>query len=131
MIERGNFNNMLEIKNLTKIYPNGKKAVSDLSITIEDGDLYGFIGKNGAGKSGDKDQSGKIGHHIIQRERKRDDRQKKSKFHGKLQRSVAVGDSYIESQMNQLCKSVAGLSRITGAVPYRYCSALKPKVADQ
>ena len=31
---------MLEIKNLTKIYPNGKKAVSDLSITIEDGDLY-------------------------------------------------------------------------------------------
>ena len=43
--------NMLEIKNLTKIYPNGKKAVSDLSITIEDGDLYGFIGKNGAGKT--------------------------------------------------------------------------------
>ena len=42
---------MLEIKNLTKIYPNGKKAVSDLSITIEDGDLYGFIGKNGAGKT--------------------------------------------------------------------------------
>lgn len=51
MIERGNFSNMLEIKNLTKIYPNGKKAVSDLSITIEDGDLYGFIGKNGAGKT--------------------------------------------------------------------------------
>ena len=42
---------MLEIKNLTKIYPNGKKAVSDLSMRIEDGDLYGFIGKNGAGKT--------------------------------------------------------------------------------
>ena len=42
---------MLEIKNLTKIYPNGKKAVSDLSIMIEYGDLYGFIGKNGAGKT--------------------------------------------------------------------------------
>ena len=42
---------MLEIKNLTKIYPNGKKAVSNLSITIENGDLYGFIGKNGAGKT--------------------------------------------------------------------------------
>lgn len=42
---------MLEIKNLTKIYPNGKKAVSDLSIIIEDGDLYGFIGRNGAGKT--------------------------------------------------------------------------------
>lgn len=42
---------MLEIKNLTKIYPNGKKAVSDLSMRIEDGDLYGFIGRNGAGKT--------------------------------------------------------------------------------
>lgn len=42
---------MLEIKNLTKIYPNGKKAVSNLSMRIEDGDLYGFIGKNGAGKT--------------------------------------------------------------------------------
>ena len=42
---------MLEIKNLTKIYPNGKKAVSDLSLTIDNGDLYGFIGKNGAGKT--------------------------------------------------------------------------------
>ena len=41
---------MLEIKNLTKTYPNGKKAVSNLSMTIEDGDLFGFIGKNGAGK---------------------------------------------------------------------------------
>lgn len=42
---------MLEIKNLTKIYPNGKKAVSNLSMTIADGDLCGFIGKNGAGKT--------------------------------------------------------------------------------
>lgn len=37
---------MLEIRNLTKTYPNGKQAVKNLSITIEDGDLYGFIGKN-------------------------------------------------------------------------------------
>lgn len=42
---------MLEIKNLTKIYPNGKKAVSNLSMTVADGDLFGFIGKNGAGKT--------------------------------------------------------------------------------
>ena len=42
---------MLEIRNLTKTYPNGKQAVKNLSITIEDGDLYGFIGKNGAGKT--------------------------------------------------------------------------------
>ncbi|MEA4853177.1 MAG: ABC transporter ATP-binding protein [Christensenella sp.] len=42
---------MLEIKNLTKSYKGGKKAVDDLSITVEDGDIYGFIGHNGAGKT--------------------------------------------------------------------------------
>lgn len=42
---------MLEIKNLTKIYPGNVKAVDNLSLTVEDGDLYGFIGHNGAGKT--------------------------------------------------------------------------------
>lgn len=42
---------MLDIKHLTKTYPNGKRAVSDLCMSISDGDLYGFIGKNGAGKT--------------------------------------------------------------------------------
>lgn len=42
---------MLEISNLTKIYKGGKKAVSNLSLTIESGDIYGFIGHNGAGKT--------------------------------------------------------------------------------
>jgi len=42
---------MLEIKNLTKIYQGGKKAVDNLSITVEAGDIYGFIGHNGAGKT--------------------------------------------------------------------------------
>ena len=42
---------MLEIKNLTKIYKGGKRAVSNLSITVEAGDIYGFIGHNGAGKT--------------------------------------------------------------------------------
>lgn len=42
---------MLEIKNLTKTYPDGKQAVSNLTLTISDGDLYGIIGKNGAGKT--------------------------------------------------------------------------------
>lgn len=35
---------MLEIKNLTKIYENGKKAVDFLNLSIESGDIYGFIG---------------------------------------------------------------------------------------
>ena len=42
---------MLEIKNLTKIYKGGKEAVSDLSLTVEAGDIYAFIGHNGAGKT--------------------------------------------------------------------------------
>lgn len=38
---------MLKIEHLTKTYPNGKKAVDDLSLTIQAGDIYGFIGANG------------------------------------------------------------------------------------
>lgn len=41
---------MLEIKNLTKTYGD-KKAVDDLTIHIEPGEVYGFIGHNGAGKT--------------------------------------------------------------------------------
>lgn len=42
---------MLKIEHLTKTYPNGKKAVDDLSLSIREGDIYGFIGANGAGKT--------------------------------------------------------------------------------
>lgn len=42
---------MLEIKNLTKIYPGNVKAVDNLSLTVGDGDLFGFIGHHGAGKT--------------------------------------------------------------------------------
>ena len=42
---------MLKIINYTKKYSGGKVAVSDLSLTIEKGDLFAFIGHNGAGKS--------------------------------------------------------------------------------
>lgn len=42
---------MLSIRNLSKVYKNGKKAVSNLSLEIEAGDIYGFIGHNGAGKT--------------------------------------------------------------------------------
>ena len=42
---------MLEIRNLVKTYGNGPRAVDDLSLTVEAGDIYGFIGHNGAGKT--------------------------------------------------------------------------------
>lgn len=41
---------ILRIEHLTKTYGN-KKAVDDLSLSIQEGDLFGFIGHNGAGKT--------------------------------------------------------------------------------
>ncbi len=42
---------MLTIQNLTKTYKGGKRAVDNLSLNVEAGDIYGFIGHNGAGKT--------------------------------------------------------------------------------
>ena len=42
---------MLEIKNYSKTYGEGRKAADNVSLTVEGGDIYGFIGHNGAGKS--------------------------------------------------------------------------------
>ncbi|WP_022770221.1 MULTISPECIES: ABC transporter ATP-binding protein [unclassified Butyrivibrio] len=42
---------MLEIKNYSKSYDGGKKAADNVTLTVESGDIYGFIGHNGAGKS--------------------------------------------------------------------------------
>ena len=42
---------MINIKNVTKEYVEGVKAVDNLSIHIRPGEIYGFIGPNGAGKS--------------------------------------------------------------------------------
>ena len=41
---------MLRIENLTKTYGE-KRAVDNLSLHIEPGEIYGFIGHNGAGKT--------------------------------------------------------------------------------
>ena len=42
---------VLEIRNYSKSYGEGKKAADNVSLTVESGDIYGFIGHNGAGKS--------------------------------------------------------------------------------
>ena len=42
---------MLNIEHFTKIYGNDHVAVDDLSLTVNAGDIYGFIGHNGAGKT--------------------------------------------------------------------------------
>jgi len=40
----------LEIRNVSKTYPNGVRALNDVSLTIPRG-MYGLLGPNGAGKS--------------------------------------------------------------------------------
>ena len=42
---------MLEISNYSKSYGGDKLAADSVSLTVESGDIYGFIGHNGAGKS--------------------------------------------------------------------------------
>lgn len=41
---------MLQIKNLSKTYPNGVQALKDVSLSIGNG-MFGLLGPNGAGKS--------------------------------------------------------------------------------
>ena len=42
---------LLRIQKLSKTYKGGKKAVDGLSLEVHEGDIFGFIGHNGAGKS--------------------------------------------------------------------------------
>lgn len=42
---------MIEVKNFTKAYSNGKIAVDDISFDVRNGEIFGFLGPNGAGKS--------------------------------------------------------------------------------
>lgn len=42
---------MIEFKNVTKLYPNGKKAVDNISLSFETGEFIVFIGTSGSGKT--------------------------------------------------------------------------------
>ena len=42
---------MLRFENFSRTYRGGKRAVDSLTLHVEPGDIYGFIGHNGAGKT--------------------------------------------------------------------------------
>jgi len=41
----------IKIENLNKIYPSGHQALKDFSLTVNEGEIFGFLGPNGAGKT--------------------------------------------------------------------------------
>ena len=43
--------NLIEVDDLTKVYPDGTRAVDGVSFHVAEGELFGFLGPNGAGKT--------------------------------------------------------------------------------
>ena len=42
---------MIEIKNVSKTYNGTKKALDNVNLKIDSGEIFAFIGHNGAGKT--------------------------------------------------------------------------------
>ena len=43
--------NVITIEQLSKTYADGKKALDSITLSLEQGEIFGFLGPNGAGKT--------------------------------------------------------------------------------
>ena len=41
----------IQLEELTKVFPSGKKALDHVTLTVAEGSVFGFLGPNGAGKT--------------------------------------------------------------------------------
>jgi ABC-2 type transport system ATP-binding protein len=46
-----NSSDAIQTENLVKTFPGGVEAVRDVSLSVREGEIYGFLGPNGAGKT--------------------------------------------------------------------------------
>ena len=46
-----NLYSMIELKNVTKCYKKNEKVIDNISLKINDGEIFGFLGANGTGKT--------------------------------------------------------------------------------
>lgn len=51
MISKLTLTDIISVEGLSVVYPDGTKAVSDISFGVKEGEFFGFLGPNGAGKS--------------------------------------------------------------------------------
>ncbi len=42
---------LIEMRNITKVYPNGVRADNDVTFEVRPGEIHALVGENGAGKS--------------------------------------------------------------------------------
>ena len=42
---------ILEMRGITKVYPNGFIANKDVNLAVREGEIHALVGENGAGKS--------------------------------------------------------------------------------